>query len=80
MQSVYKLPICMAVMKQIDEGKLRLDQKVKIARDDYVPAAAHSPIRDKYPKGTVLTVNELVRFALSESDGTASDALCNHPP
>jgi beta-lactamase class A len=75
MQSVYKLPICMAVMKQIDEGKLRLDQKVKIARDDYVPAAAHSPIRDKYPKGTELTVNELVKFALSESDGTASDAL-----
>jgi beta-lactamase class A len=65
----------MAVMKQVDEGKLRLDQKVKIVKDDYVPAAAHSPIRDKYPKGTQLTVNELVRFALLESDGTASDVL-----
>jgi len=75
MQSVYKLPICMAVMEQIDEGKLRIDQKVKIAKEDYVPAAAHSPIRDKYPKGTELTVNDLVRFALSESDGTASDVL-----
>jgi beta-lactamase class A len=75
MQSVYKLPICMAVMKQVDVGKLRLDQKVKIATEDYVPEAAHSPIRDKYPKGTELTVNELLRFALSESDGTASDVL-----
>jgi beta-lactamase class A len=65
----------MAVLKQVDEGKIRLDQKVKIAKEDYVPEAAHSPIRDKYPKGTELTVDDLVRFALSESDGTASDVL-----
>ena len=75
MQSVYKLPICMAVLKQVDEGKIRLDQKVKIAKEDYVPEAAHSPIRDKYPTGTELTVDDLVRFALSESDGSASDVL-----
>ena len=37
--------------------------------------AAHSPIRDKYPKGTELAVTELLGFALSESDGTASDVL-----
>jgi beta-lactamase class A len=75
MQSVYKLPICMAIMKQVDEGKLTLDQKIKIAKQDYVPEAAYSPIRDKNPNGAELTVNELVRFALSESDGTASDVL-----
>lgn len=75
MQSVYKLPISMAVMKQLDAGKIKLEQKVKVAKDDYVGSAAHSPIRDKYPNGTELTVNELLRFALSESDGTASDVL-----
>jgi len=75
MQSVYKLPISMAVMKQIDEAKLSLDQRVRIARDDYVGPAAHSPIRDKNPNGAELTVNELVRYALVESDGTASDVL-----
>lgn len=75
MQSVYKLPISMAVMKQLDAGKIKLEQKVKVAKDDYVGNAAHSPIRDKYPNGTDLTVNELLRFALSESDGTASDVL-----
>src|SRR5689334_17396835 len=36
MQSVYKLPISMTVMKQIDAGKMKLEQKVKIAREDYV--------------------------------------------
>lgn len=75
MQSVYKLPISMAVMKQLDAGKIKLEQKVKVAKDDYVGSAAHSPIRDKYPNGTELTVNELLRFVLSESDGTASDVL-----
>lgn len=75
MQSVYKLPISMAVMKQVEAGKLRLDQKVRITKEDYVGRAAHSPVRDRYPQGTELTLSELLRFALSESDGTASDIL-----
>jgi beta-lactamase class A len=75
MQSVYKLPISLTVMSQVDAGKIKLEQKVKIAKEDYVGSAAHSPIRDKYPNGTELAVNELLQFALSESDGTASDVL-----
>ena len=75
MQSVYKLPISMALMKQVDAGKIKLEQRVKIAKEDYVGRAAHSPIRDQYPNGTELSVTELLRFALSESDGTASDVL-----
>ena len=75
MQSVYKLPISIAVLKQVDDGKLKLDQKVRIAKEDYVGAAAHSPIRDKYANGAELTVNELLRYAIAESDGTASDVL-----
>ena len=75
MQSVYKLPISVAVVNQVDAGKLRLDEKVRIAKTDYVGRAAHSPIRDQYPQGAELTVTELLRFALVESDGTASDVL-----
>nr|AIA16646.1 ClassA_beta_lactamase [uncultured bacterium] len=75
MQSVYKLPISMAVMKQVDAGKLKLDQKVQITKADYIGPNAHSPIREKYPNGAELSLTELIRFALSESDGTASDIL-----
>lgn len=75
MQSVYKLPISMAVMKLVDAGKVRLDQKVDITKEHFIGRAAHSPIRDRFPNGTQMTVNDLVRFALSESDGTASDVL-----
>src|SRR5712671_1882742 len=36
MQSVYKLPIGMAVMKQVDGGKVKLDQRVQVTTDNYV--------------------------------------------
>jgi beta-lactamase class A len=75
MQSVYKLPIGMALLKQVDAGKIKLDQKVRVTKRDLVSAAAYSPIRDKYPNGVELSVGELLRFAISESDGTASDVL-----
>ena len=75
MQSVYKLPISMAVLKQVDAGKIKLDQKVSVTKKDFVRAGQNSPIRNKYPNGTEITVNELLRYAISESDGTASDVL-----
>jgi beta-lactamase class A len=75
MQSVYKLPIGMAVMKQVDARKITLDQKVPVTKSDFVRRGQNSPIRDKYPNGTELSVGDLLRFAISESDGTASDVL-----
>src|SRR5438128_247772 len=75
MQSVYKLPISMAVMKQVDAGKVTLDQKVPVTKSDFVRRGQNSPIRDKYPNGTEITVSELLRYSISESDGTASDVL-----
>jgi beta-lactamase class A len=75
MQSVYKLPISMAVMKQVDGGRLKLEQKVAVTKIDFVRTGQHSPIRDRNPNGAEITVNELIRFAIVESDGTASDVL-----
>lgn len=75
MQSVYKLPIAMAVLVQVDNQKLRLDQRVRVQKNDFVRLGQHSPIRDKNPNGVELTLSELLRFAVSESDGTASDVL-----
>jgi beta-lactamase class A len=75
MQSVYKLPIGMAVMKQVDAGKIKLGQKVRVTKDDFGSRAQHSPIRDKNPNGVEMSVSDLLRYAISESDGTASDVL-----
>jgi beta-lactamase class A len=65
----------MAVMKQVDAGKIKLDQKVHVTKGDFVRAGQYSPIRDNNPKGVEMSVRELLRFAISESDGTASDVL-----
>ncbi|HET6977134.1 MAG TPA: class A beta-lactamase, subclass A2 [Pyrinomonadaceae bacterium] len=75
MQSVYKLPIGMAVLAQVDQGKLKLDQRVRVEKKDLVGPGLHSPIRDRNPNGVELSLSELLRFAVSESDGTASDVL-----
>lgn len=75
MQSVYKFPIGMAVLQQVDAGKLKLDQRVRVEKSDYVKQGQRSPVRDENPNGAELSVEELLRFAVSESDGTASDVL-----
>ena len=62
-------------MKQVDEGKIKLEQKARVTKDDFIGRASHSPIRDNYPNGTELTVNEFMGWMLLESDGTASDVL-----
>ena len=43
MQSVYKLPISMAVMKQVDAGKTKLDQKVRVNKDDFARFETRTP-------------------------------------
>ncbi|CAN5568356.1 N/A [soil metagenome] len=75
MQSVYKLPIAMAVLKMVDDGKVRIDQEISITPDDFVRQGFHSPIRNTNPQGTVLPLAEILRFSISERDGTASDVL-----
>jgi beta-lactamase class A len=76
MQSVYKLPIAMAVLHAVDSGALSLDQKILVRAADLVPAAVHSPLRDRYPRGGVeLSLRELLGSMVQESDGTACDVL-----
>ncbi|HEY9849349.1 MAG TPA: serine hydrolase [Leptolyngbyaceae cyanobacterium] len=78
MQSVYKFPIGMAVLAQVDRGKLSLDRRVSVKISDFVSNLQHSPIRDKYPQGVELSLAELLEYMVSESDGTACDVLLNN--
>ena len=75
MQSVYKLPIAAATLQRVEQGTLALDQMVTVSEDELVPAQAHSPLRDKHPKGGEFTVEDLLRRAIVDSDGSASDVL-----
>lgn len=75
MQSVYKLPISIAVMDQVRRGELDLDEKIGVTKEDMVRAGMRSPLRDANPNGGEFTIRELIRLAMVESDGTASDVL-----
>jgi beta-lactamase class A len=75
MQSVYKLPIAMAVAQMIDRGTVRFDSDISITPDDYVRRGYHSPIRNLNPRGTVMRLDDIIRYSLSESDGSANDVL-----
>jgi beta-lactamase class A len=76
MQSVYKLPIAMAILAEVDRGRLTLEMPILVAANDIIPEPGHSPMRKAHPKGDVhYGVRELLRLAVQESDGTASDVL-----
>ncbi|MGB8507321.1 MAG: class A beta-lactamase, partial [Pyrinomonadaceae bacterium] len=75
MQSVYKLPIAMAVLHQVDGGALKLEQKISVEKSDFVASGQRSPIRDAHPRGVEMSVGELLDFMVKESDGTACDVL-----
>ena len=75
MQSVYKLPIAMAVLDQVDRKALTLNQKVSLSAGDMVPIV-YSPLYDTHPRGGIdISVRDLIRAAIVDSDGTASDVL-----
>lgn len=74
MQSAFKFPIAMAVLKQVDEGKLKLDQTVEITPADLFPT--YSPLQDSFPKGTKeKTIADLIYLSVAKSDNIACDVL-----
>jgi beta-lactamase class A len=76
MQSVYKFPLALAVLRQVDQGTLSLDQMVHVAREDYFPT--WSPLMKKYPEGNVdISLREILQATISESDNIGCDLLFN---
>jgi beta-lactamase class A len=74
MQSVYKAPIGVAVLREVDRGRLKLDQEVTIRREDLsVPL---SPINREFSgESRAYTVRRLLELMVSLSDNTAADVL-----
>ena len=76
MQSVFKLPLVVAVLHLIESGKLTLDQPVRFLKSDRILPKTYSPLQDKYPDADVdVPLRELAQSAVALSDNTASDIL-----
>lgn len=74
MQSVFKFHIALAVLNEVDKGKLSLNQIIDIKKADLTPNI-YSPLRDKYPKGVKMPLSEIIRYSVQESDNVACDVL-----
>ena len=76
MQSVFKLPVAMAGLHAVEEGKLMLDQPIRFLPEDRILPHVYSPLQDKYPQGGVdVPLRELLRLSVTLSDNVAADIV-----
>lgn len=74
MQSVFKFPIALTMLAEIDKGNFSFDQKIEIKKSELLPGL-WSPIREKYPEGTTLTIAEILEYTITLSDNVGCDIL-----
>jgi len=74
MQSVFKFHIAIVVLNEVDKGRLFLDQKIHIGKEVLTPNT-WSPIREEFPNGTTLTLVEMLKYTVSQSDNIGCDML-----
>lgn len=73
--SVFKFHIGLAVLDQVDQGKLKLDQKILITKEELLQNT-WSPIREKYPNGNIeLCLSEILYYTVAQSDNNGCDIL-----
>jgi beta-lactamase class A len=77
MMSVFKFHIALAVLNEVDKGKLSLNQKFFIKKED-LHEDTWSPILEEFPNGNMdLTLDQLLRYTASHSDNNGCDILLN---
>lgn len=75
MMSVFKFHIALTVLNEVDQGKLSLNQKFFIKKED-LKEDTWSPIREDFPNGNMdLTLDQLLRYTVSHSDNNGCDIL-----
>jgi beta-lactamase class A len=71
--SVFKLPLAVTVLKDVEEQRLKLDQKVRVAPGDVAPGSQFNT--DLWQKPAEKSVAALVELSIVRSDNTSSDKL-----
>ena len=73
-QSCSKLWVAITALDLVDQGRIRLDDRVTLGRDDLT--LFHQPLRAKILGGGATTsLGELLFTAITQSDNTANDKL-----
>ena len=71
--SVFKLPLAVAVLKDVEEKRLALDKQIRVGPDDMAPGSQFNA--DLWRKPVDKTVAELLDLSIVRSDNTSSDKL-----
>ncbi len=75
MQSVFKFPIAMAVLHEVDRGKLSLDKMIRVKKKDLM-LKTWSPMLEKYTANEFeISISELLAYTVSQSDNNGCDIL-----
>ena len=72
LSSTVKVPVAIAVLEQVDAGRLALDEEIELRRGDFVDGAGD--MLSQAP-GARFTVATLLEKSLRDSDSTATDML-----
>lgn len=76
MESVFKLPLAITVLHQIEQGRLALDRPVRFLSQDRILPHVYRPLQDQYPDAKVdVPLHELLRLTVALSDNVAADIL-----
>jgi beta-lactamase class A len=73
MASTIKLPVCVEVMAQVDEGKLRLSDEIALQSSDQFYEGGL--LSDLETPGITLSLKNLINMMMIYSDNTAADVL-----
>jgi beta-lactamase class A len=74
MQSTFKFPLALAVLHQVELGKLQLDRPVRFLKSDR--SETFSPLQDEFPEADVdVPLRKLIKLTVETSDNTAADIL-----
>jgi beta-lactamase class A len=76
MQSVFKLPLALTILRQVEQGKFTLDQPIRFRPEDRILPHVYSPLQDKFPQaGVDISLRQLLQMSVSLSDNAAADIL-----
>ena len=71
--SVFKLPLAIAVLKEVEENRLRLNQNVHVVPAEIVPGTPGNTAL--WLKPVDVTIERLIEYSISRSDNTSTDKL-----
>ncbi len=71
--SLIKLPVMIEAYRQVEAGKLKLDQRIEVRKEDMVQGSGI--LTSHFSAGTVISLRDAIRLMMVYSDNTATNLV-----